>query len=247
MGAGLPTVSSLWALPPAQREPPIPKELRERMGEWAANYPASLPGYTATETFAETRWDRRGRSEAGRQAVFRYSLVRNPEKPRELVESRELTRPAPIKASAASPSAVDQFSKLVLLITRLATQYHDRMKYFFAQDTSEVASDTVLIGYRQVSGAGLMEVDGKPVYPFGRAWVNPEDGSVERMEEEFEHKTRRYWIAVEFERSAELNAWVLVRVTVRTFEKGRLHAQHYYSYSAFRPLREQTQHSNPPQ
>ncbi len=214
-----------------QREPLVEKALRERFGEWAEGYAASLPSYTAVETIELTRWDKRGVGSLQRRVRYQYRLE-NTE--REMLESRQ----ALASETSATQKRGDElgptmFGKLALLVTRLSTRYHDQMKYFYAQDTSESGSDAVIVGYRQTGGIGLMDVAGTAVYPNGRAWINADDGSVLRIEEEFEYKSTRYSLAVDFSREPALGASVPLQIVVRLFEKGRLELQNHFSYENF--------------
>jgi hypothetical protein len=225
----------------AQREPPVQKELRDRFGAWADAYTESLPSYTAQESVRQTRYNRRGNPSGERAANYQYTLKRSAENPREFEESR-----APLAAESGNGAAssrppdestIGLFSKAALLVTRFAPRYHDRITYFFVPEHAEVSSDFVIVGYRQTSGSGLMEVDGKEVFPTGRAWINPDDGSILRIEEEFGQMGKtRYAVIVDFASDSVTRAWLPSRVTLRIFDKDRLELQNEYSYSAFRPL-----------
>lgn len=247
----------------AQREPGVPPELMERVGEWAERYIASFPAYAAEETLVQTRWDR-SRKEIHRRIISEYVVTRLAENPRELAEFRDVVavdekilqspeeRSAKWERIAAARTrselnalvddparhrfSSDWFGGLGLLVSRVATRHHSKMRYFFPADASDVVTRNVLIGYRQNDGTGLMEIDGRAVYPTGTAWVEPDGGHVVRIEEEFEHKGTRYTIAVDFVDSDELGALVPGHITVRFFEKGRLTLQNNYTYSKFRPL-----------
>ena len=243
----LATAAPVWA----QREPAVQKELRERFGEWAEQFSGDVPNYSATETIELTRF-KRGEPQSPQRFSFRYSLRRYAAKPRELVESRQQitaeaspappgTQPAsalPSRGSDGLPRELNEsnFSKLILLPTRLATRNHEIMKYFFAQDDTEKPGDYVLVGYRQFTGDGLLELEGKLVYPSGRAWIDPESGRAGRIEEEFGAKDIRYWVAVDF--AAEGEYWLPSRIFVRVFEKGRLTSQTNYNYESVRILKE---------
>ncbi len=242
----------------AQREPPVQKELMERFGEWADNYTASLPSYTALETVRQTRFGRRGNASDERSASYDYTFQRAAESSGAFEESRA---PAAAGENGDKPSgrlrdepSVGLFSKAALLVTRFATRYHSRMKYFFVPEHPDAISEFVVVGYRQTSGEGLMEVDGKLVFPAGRAWIDPNDGKIIRLEEEFGNVGKtRYFISVDFAVVSELGrhagelarhddeaargAWLPARVTVRIFDKDRLELQNEYTYSAFRPLK----------
>jgi hypothetical protein len=214
----------------AQREPPVQKELRERFGEWADRYAASLPSYEAVEAVRQSRFDRQGRPRNERDFTFRYSLRRSADT-HELVESRE-----PLDATSPKPdNSIGNFARLALLVTRLATRYHGQMQYFFELEHPDVTSDLVVVGYRQIDGTGLMEVNGKPVPVSGRAWIDPNDGRVARIEEEFGSAKEGYWVAVDFGRELTTQAWLPVSVTVRLVERGRLELQNHYAYSSFQP------------
>ena len=240
----------------------MPKELLERAGDWADRFLAEFGNYTAEETFDQTRWEGKRRSEVKRRIVSDYFIVRLPGSPRELQEFRDVvsvddkeklsdsaravkwpklmaaTTAGEFEALVEDPQkyrmSPEHFGKLGLLVSRLAPRYQGKMKYFFAQDNSEVVSRTALVGYRQVSGEGLMEVDGKPVAPSGQAWVEPDDGHIVRIEEEFQHDKTHYSVAVDYAMADGLNAWVVETVTIRIFEKGRLVMQNIYGYSNFR-------------
>jgi hypothetical protein len=246
----------------AQREPPIPKELRERMGEWAEYFLSKSPSYAAEETLFQTLYEKRGSSK--RVITSDYLCVRMEGEARErwefrdvlTVDGKEMQKPEKraekwpkivaarlskdIAALMEGPGkyliAPEEFSGLALLVGRLATRHQEKMNYFFAQDTSDAGSRNVLVGYRQVTGEGLLVVDGKPVYPAGQAWVDPDTGHVVRIEEEFEHKQVRYWTAVEFAQAEALDAWLPREITVRVFEKGRLTQESVYSYDNFRGI-----------
>jgi hypothetical protein len=225
----------------AQREPPVQKELRDRFGEWADAYVAALPSYTAHEIVRQTRYNRRGNPSSERSATFQYTLQRSPENPREFEESRaRLPAPESGNGAASKPpdeSSIGLFSKAALLVTRFAPRYHDRITYFFVPEHAEVSSDFVIVGYRQTSGSGLLEVDGKEAFPTGRAWIDPDDGSIIRIEEEFGQVGKtRYSVIVDFAADPGTRAWLPVRVTFRVQDKDRLELQNEYSYSAFRPL-----------
>jgi len=235
---------AIWLAVPtaalAQREPPVQKELRERFGEWADFYTAGLPSYSAQETVRQTEFGRRGRSSAERTATYQYTLKHYADGAREFEESRERTTSAEKGDGTAKPPderTIGLFSKAILLVTRFATRYHDRITYFFAPEHPDSISEFVVVGYRQTSGEGLMEVDGKAVYPSGRAWIDPNTGKVIRIEEEFGNigKTR-YSISVDFDDDDATKSWLPTRVTVRHFDKERLELQNEYIYSAFRPL-----------
>ena len=228
----------------AQREAPVPKELRERFGEWAEKYPSELPNYAATETVQQTRWSKRGLQEGQRQMVYQYRLQRLPAT-RELVESRAAAVPGAAENKSGAKQgnnrfsdnlAEGYFSKLALLVTSLASRHHEKVKYFFPLEDPNAVSEYVVVGYRQFSGEALMEVEGKAVYPWGKAWVDPEDGRVARIEEEIEFKDTHYWIGMDLDRDNPMNASLPVRIVVRLFVKGHLEVQNEYTYSDFRRL-----------
>ena len=232
----------------AQREPTVQKDLRERFGEWAEKFPDELPSYSALETVEQIRFDRKGQQSDPVRATFRYIFRRVPDK-QEFSESRGApaeTEVAPAKGNGAGPNMaraasgsfgnhpVDLFEKLPLMVTRLALRNHERMRYFFVPDETDTPNNFVIIGYRQIAGNGLMEVDRKAVFPTGKAWIDPEDGRLIRIEEEFGDKDTRYSIAID--NAANEKGWLPERITVRWFEKGRLVAQNTHTYTDFRKL-----------
>jgi hypothetical protein len=245
-----------------QREPPVPKELLERVAAWAERFLVEYGNYAAVETLEQTRWEGKRRTEVRQQIVSDYLVARLPENPRELAEFRDVVsvdgkeklapeeRAAKWKKLVAAQSrseiaplvedpakyrsSSEHFVNLGLLVSRLAERHHEKMRYFFAQDTSDGALRHALVGYRQVSGPGLIKVEKKAVYPAGQAWVQPDDGHIERIEEEFTMGNMRYAVAVDYAKSEEMGAWVTETVTVRIFEKGRLVLQNIYGYSNFR-------------
>ncbi len=130
----------------------------------------------------------------------------------------------------------DHFAHLGLLVTRFAQRNREKLKIFFAPDSSDAAANRVLIAYRQVAGEGLFSLEGKSVPTSGQAWVDPDTGAIYRMEESFNDKSARYWVGVDFTRDTKENSTMLLRVVVRIFQKGRLETQSEYSYGAFRAL-----------
>jgi len=240
----------------AQREPAVPKELLDRVGAWAEKYLAEPREFTALETRSETHWARNGRTESRPGAVSRYTVRRSPETATRLVESRELLKPEEARLGGPAPSksgatpARSPFEHLAspgALVSRLSARNQEKMKYFFAEDATETASEHVLLGYRQIDGPGLVAFEGKTFAPSGQAWVDPNDGRIARIEEEFAHKNARYSTAVEFARNELMNAWLPSTLTVRIFEKGRLTSQVVYTYTDFHPLEAsaRTQSSSP--
>lgn len=229
----------------AQREPTVQKDLRERFGEWADRFPAELPSYTALELVEQTRWDRKGQPSDPIRAAFRYTFRRIADR-QEFAESRSPAKEEGAAGHGAGANLVarasgsfgnhpvDIFEKLPLMVTRLALRNHERMRYFFVPEETETPNDYVVIGYRQIAGNGLMEVDRKSVFPAGRAWIDPEDGRLVRIEEEFGDRDTRYTIAID--NAKEEKGWLPERITVRLFEKGRLIAQNVHTYSDFRKL-----------
>jgi len=219
----------------AQREPPVQKELLERVGFWAEHYVKDPPEFTATETRREGRPGKRGVMEV-REIVSRYVARREAES-RETVsiDGRDV---AAGKHEERGPILPESISGPLSLVSRLGRDTQLRMRYFFAADTAdvEIAGDEVVIGYRPLEGEPLAEVDGKKVWGQGQAWVHPDDGHIVRAEELFEFKGARYSTAVEFFFEEELKAWVPRQVTVRVFEKGRMQAERIYVYSSFAPL-----------
>jgi hypothetical protein len=233
----------------AQREPTVQKDLRERFGEWAEKFPAEIPNYTALETVEQVRFDKKGQQTDPVKAVFRYAFRRASDK-QEFIESRSAAEePAQPgsgtkagllagRAGAAFGSLPsDGFEKMPLMVTRMALRNHERMRYFFVADETDTPNDFVIIGYRQIAGHGLMEVDRKAVFPSGRAWIDPEDGRLVRIEEEFGDKDTRYSIAVE--NGAAEKGWLPQRVIVRLFEKGRLVAQNTHTYMEIHRLQDE--------
>ena len=222
----------------AQREPGVPKELRERFGAWAEYYLRHAPEYTAVEILAESVRSRKAGLGSERVTSCNYSLRRG-EARSEWIESCKPIESANAKTAGTAPSKAllpESVLNPLALVSRLAERNHERMKYFFALDTSEVHADEVLVGYRQIDGTGLVEVEGKAIPASGLAWVHPDDGHTVRMEEQFEHKNTRYTFAVEFQLDDALKAWVPREITVRVFEKGHLQAQRIYTYTQFAPL-----------
>ncbi|HWQ03527.1 MAG TPA: hypothetical protein VNL38_03520 [Candidatus Nitrosotenuis sp.] len=245
----------------AQREHPIPKELLERVAEWADAFSARMPGYAAEETLEQTVYSRGGRAGGQRRVVSDFFSVRLAESRSEFRDAvavdgkviqtaaqREAkwtkllatTSTADFAALLESPNkfrlSPEYFEGLSRLVSRFATRHHDKMKYFFGADTSDPPSRNVLIAYRQIAGDGLMLLEDKPVNPSGQAWVDPDDGHIVRIEEEVKSKDTMYYLAVEFVKPEELGAWVPQQITVRVIEKGRMALENSYSYSNFRRL-----------
>jgi hypothetical protein len=244
---------------PAQREPTVSKELLERIGDWAEFYLDRSPSFAAEE--ALTQRDKRS---GARQIVSDYFSLRFSANSREHAEFRDVlsvdgkviqsssNRDAKwlrllaaqssqeVAALVQSPGKYElvpeQFSGLDRLPSRFAVRYQDRMRYFYAQDTSDPPSPHVLIGYRQKSGDGLAEVEGKLVPVSGQAWVDPDTGHIVRIEEEVRIKQTVYWTAVDFALAPSLDLWLPSAITVRIFDKGRLALESTYSYSNFRSL-----------
>lgn len=216
----------------AQREPSAPKELIERVGAWAEVLLLRCPEYTATETREETRG---GKKASKRVTVADYTVRR--EGGGRIAESRRL-----VSADGQEAKPGDKLPEIsglhnpFVIASQLAERNVSRMKFVFAQDTSdvEVAGDHILLGYRQVDGDGLAEVDGKPVYPRGQAWVDPNDGHIWRIEDEVTHKDKRYTTAVEFSQDNELKTWLPQQITIRVFAKGHMEQQVVINYSGFR-------------
>ncbi len=233
----------------AQREPTVQKDLRERFGDWAERFPAELPSYTALETVEQVRWDKKGQQTDPVKAVFRYSFRRMGEK-QEFAESRsaagettggDKSARANLVATSRASTAFgslppDLFEKLPLMVTRMAARNHERMRYFFVPDETDTPNNFVIIGYRQIAGNGLMEVDRKPVFPSGRAWIDPDDGRLIRIEEEFGDRDTRFSIGID--NATGEKDWLPERVTIRLFEKGRLVAQNTHTYTEIRKLQE---------
>jgi hypothetical protein len=252
------------AAPPAlaQREPTVQKELIERVGDWAEYYLDHSPSFAAEETLSQTQREKRGG--AARTIVSDYFSLRLSSNPRDRSEFRDVLsvdgkqiqsdakREAKWPKLAAATSwkefselvekpdkyelTPEQFSGLDRLASRFAVRYQARMRYFYAQDTSDGPSRNVLIGYRQQSGEGLAVVDGKAVTVSGQAWVDPDTGRIVRIEEQLRSKDANYWIAVDFADAAPLDAWLPAAITVRVIEKGRIALESTYAYSNFRSL-----------
>jgi hypothetical protein len=246
----------------AQREQTVSKELLERVGDWADSYLDSTLSFAAEETLMQTQ--REKRSGASRTIISDYFCLRLASGTRDRgsfrdvlsVDGKQIQSEAKREAKwtrlLAAKSwtefatlvegpgkyelAPEQFSGLDRLAGRLAARYQGRMRYFYAQDTSDPPSPNVLIGYRQISGDGLAVVDGKPVTVSGQAWVNPDTGRIVRIEEEVQSKQAHYWTAVEFAGAPPLDAWLPSTITVRVFEKGHMVLESVYTYSNFRSL-----------
>ena len=251
-------------VPPAftQREQTVSKELLERVGDWADSYLDSTLSFAAEETLMQTQREKRGG--AVRTIVSDYFCLRLASGSRDRgafrdvlsVDGKQVQSEAKREAKwtrllAAQSGkefatlvegpgkyelAPEQFSGLDRLAGRLAARYQGRMRYFYAQDTSDPPSPHVLIGYRQVSGDGLAVVDGKSVTVSGQAWVDPDTGRIVRIEEEVASKQARYWTSVEFASAPPLDAWLPSAITVRVFEKGHMVLESSYTYSNFRFL-----------
>ncbi len=246
----------------AQRDQTVSKELLERVGDWAEINLDRSPSFAAEETLSQTQRDKRGgaartivsdyfslrlSSSSRDRAAFRDVLsvdgkqiqsaaARDAKWPRILAAKSWTEFATLVEGPGKYELAPEQFSGLDRLAGRLAARYQGRMRYFYAQDTSDLPSRNVLIGYRQISGEGLALVDGKPVTVSGQAWVDPDTGRLVRIEEEVASKVARYWTAVEFANVPPLDAWLPSTITVRVFEKGRLALESIYAYSNFRSL-----------
>jgi hypothetical protein len=259
---GLTAVIALTSPSLAQREQTVSKELLERVGDWADSYLDSTLSFAAEETLLQTQREKRGG--ATRTIVSDYFCLRLASGARDRSSFRdvlsvdgkqiqsEAKREAKWPRLLAAKSwtefatlvegpgkyelAPEQFSGLDRLAGRLAARYQGRMRYFYAQDTSDPPSPHVLIGYRQISGDGLAVVDGKPVTVSGQAWVDPDTGRIVRIEEEVASKVARYWTAVEFASAPSLDAWLPSTITVRVSEKGHIVLESVYTYSNFRSL-----------
>lgn len=218
----------------AQREPNAPKELIERVGAWAEVFLLRCPEYTAVETREETRG---GKKASKRVTVAEYTARR--ENGGRIAETRKLVSVDGQEAKASDkPLEVSGLHNPFVIVSQLAERNRERMKIVFAQDTSdvEVAGDYILLGYRQVDGEGLAELDGKPVYPRGQAWVDPNDGHIWRIEDEVAHKDKRYTTAVEFSQDNALKTWLPQQITIRVFSKGHMEQQVVITYSGFTAL-----------
>lgn len=230
----LPGLCSARAPAGAQREPPVPQELKERVGAWAENYLRNAPEFTATEVCTDQVWTKKGALGSQRTVTSRYTLRRGQTR-REWIESRQPLAADNPKTAAASdaPLLPDDVANPLALIARFAERHQGRMKYFFAPEPSESASDAVLVGYRAI--ARDAPAGGKATGPAGQAWVHPDDGRITRIEEELEEQNRRYTTAVDFVFDEGLKAWVAGQVVVRIFEKGRMQSERIFRYSAFAP------------
>ena len=234
----------------------------ERVGDWAETYLERSPSFAAEETLSQKQREKRGG--VARKIVSDYFCLRLASNPRDRSEFRdvlsvdgkaiqsEAKRDAKWSKLAAAQSfkefsalvegpgkyelAPEQFSGLDRLAGRFAVRYQERMRYFYAQDTSDVASRNVLIGYRQQSGEGLAVVDGRAVLVAGQAWVDPDTGRIVRIEEQLQSKATRYWISVDFAEALPLDAWLPFAITVRVIEKGHVALESTYEYSNFRSL-----------
>jgi hypothetical protein len=218
----------------AQREPSAPKELVERVGAWAEVFLMGGPEYAATETREETR----GGKKAGQRITVAEYTVRR-EVGGRIAESRKLISADGHDAKASDkPPEVSGLHNPFVIVSQLAERNHSRMKFVFAQDTSdlEAAGDYILLGYRQVDGEGLAELDGRPVYPRGQAWVDPNDGHVWRIEDEVAYKDKRFTTTVQLSQDHELKTWLPQQITIRAFTKGHMEQQVVITYSGFRAL-----------
>jgi hypothetical protein len=245
-----------------QREPLVPKELLDRTSLWVERFLTDYQGLAAEELLVQTRWDRRGRVAAERRIVADYFLVRFPPGG-ELVELRDAVRvddremlsddqrrrkwPQLVAARSRAELAAlvddpeklrlgpEVFGNLGLLATRFAERNRERVRYFFAQDTSEAGTELTPVGYRQWDGTSLV-ADDAGAYPAGVAWIDPNDGHIGRIVEEVSLRNTRYTIEVEYGRDPALGAWLPLRTIVRVFDKGRLTEQNIYSYHLYRRL-----------
>jgi hypothetical protein len=245
-----------------QREPPVPKELLDRTSWWVERFLAGYQSLAAEELLMQTRWDRRGRVSAERRIVADYFLVRFPPAgelaelrdavrvdERELQSDADRERKWPQLVAARSRAelvalvddpekhrlAPEVFGNLGLLATRFSERNRERIRYFFAQDTTEVGTALTPIGYRQWDGASLVAPD-TSAFPAGIAWIDPDDGHIGRIVDEFKLKDAAYSVEVEYGLDAALDAWVPLRAIVRVFDKGRLAEQNVYSYFRYRRL-----------
>jgi hypothetical protein len=245
-----------------QREPPVPKELLDRTSWWVERFLAGYQGLAAEELLVQTRWDRRGRVSAERRIISDYFLVRFPSAgelaelrdavqvdERELASEAERRRKWPQLLAARSRAelaalvddpekhrlAPEVFGNLGLLATRFSERNRDRVRYFFAQDTSDAGAALTPVGYRQWDGASLVAPD-TDAYPAGVAWIDPDDGHIGRIVDEFKLKNAAYSVEVEYGPEPALGVWVPLRAIVRVFDKGRLAEQNVYSYFRYRRL-----------
>ena len=218
----------------AQREQSAPKELIERVGAWAEVFLLRCPEYAATERREESR---SGKKASKRVMVAEYTVRRD--NGGRIAETRKLVSVDGREAKDGDKALeVSGLHNPFAIVSQLAERNRERMKFVFAQDTSdvEVGGDYILLGYRQVEGDGLAELDGKAVYPRGQAWVDPNDGHVWRIEDEVAHKDKRYVTVVEFSQENALNTWLPQQITARVFSKGLLEHHVEIAYSGFRKL-----------
>jgi hypothetical protein len=221
--------------PAAQREPSAPKELVERIGAWSEVFLTRCPSFVATETRQEYRMGRKGSAGPAQTFVAEYEFRRD-----DSGQPLESWRPLAADAKGAKGKPAESAARPVgpqnpvTLVARLAERNLDKMRFFFPQDTSETLSDYVLVGYRQTEGEGLAEMEGKPVYPRGQVWVDPDNGRIVRIEDEVSYKGARFTAEVEFGDENEMKAWLPRQIILRTFEKNRLQQQVVITYNGFR-------------
>lgn len=248
--------------PVQQREPPVPKELLDRASWWVERFVSAYHGLAAEELLVQTRWDRRGRVSAERRILSDYFLARFPPAgeltelrdavrvdERELAGEAERRRKWPQLAAARTRAemaalvddpekhrlAPEVFGHLGLLATRFSERNRERIRYFFVPDTSDTGSALTPVGYRQWDGPSLVAPDAG-VYPAGVAWIDPDDGHIGRIVDEFKLKNVAYSVEVEYGFEPALDAWVPLRAIIRVFDKGRLAEQNVYSYFRYRRL-----------
>ncbi len=248
----------------AQLELPVQKELLDRISFWVERFVENSDGWVAIETLEQSRWGKKMHPEARRVITSDYYLVRLPsggplrefrdtlavdDRPLPTAVERQQKRSQLAAAATAEAFAAlltdpalhrlhpDQFALLPLLVTRFAERYRDRVKYFFAPERGDPPADRVLVGYRQFSGKGLMDLGGQAVYPSGVAWVEPNRGAITRIVEDLRSKQTEYTLEVEFAPLESSGVWLPSRVLVRILEKGQLRWQNEYRYHDWRPLR----------
>jgi hypothetical protein len=242
----------------------VQKELLDRISFWVERFVENSDGWVAVETLEQSRWGKKMKPEARRVITSDYYLVRLPsggplrefrdalavdDRPLPTAVERQQKQSQLAAAATAEAFAAlltdpaphrlhpDQFALLPLLVTRFAERYRDRVKYFFAPERGDPPVDRVLIGYRQFSGEGLMDLGGQAVYPSGVAWVEPNRGAITRIVEDLRSKQTEYTLEVEFEHLEPAGLWLPSRVLVRILEKGHLRWQNEYRYHDWRPLR----------
>ncbi len=250
----------------AQRETPVPKELLERVADAGERFLTAYHSLAAEEILVQTKFNRKGQVETQRRIVSDYAVLRlaGPNG-NEVVELRDAvatdgkeiqdaqkrqTKWARLgeAATRAQLSSLFQeapahrlfreyFTGLTLLVTRFAARHREKMKFYFAPDSEDSSGKLVVLGYRQASGEGLMSLDGKAVFPNGRAWVDPDSGQIWRIEEWFDgEKSARFRVTLDFSVQHLPGRTVVTRIVVRMSVKGRLDTESEYSYTDHRSI-----------